>query len=89
MAMDPDAASAGVASLLSVHCRSRGCTEKFAVVFDIDEGHVPAYKLGRVMRIRRSDLDAFLESVRVKPGDLKHLLPGTYKKAPAPEDEEA
>lgn len=54
----------------------------------IDHGGLPAYKLGRVIRVRRSDLDAFLESVRVKPGELKHLLPGTHKKASgAPADE--
>lgn len=52
----------------------------------IDEGQLAAYKLGRVLRVRRSDLDTFLESVRVKPGELKHLLPGTYKKSA---DEEA
>ncbi len=41
----------------------------------IDQGQVPAYKIGRVLRIRRADLDAFLERSRVKPGDLVHLYP--------------
>lgn len=41
----------------------------------INEGEIPAYKLGRVLRIKQSDVDAFLESVRVQPGDLEHLYP--------------
>lgn len=41
----------------------------------IDEGRIPAFKLGRVIRVRRSDLDTFLESTRVQRGELKHLYP--------------
>lgn len=41
----------------------------------IDRGEVPAYKVGRVIRVRQADLDAFLEANRVKPGDLRHLYP--------------
>lgn len=41
----------------------------------IDEGQIPAYKMGRVFRVKESDLEAFLESTRVRPGDLKHLYP--------------
>ena len=41
----------------------------------IDEGDLPAYKIGRVLRLRRHEVDAFIESCRVKPGDLTHLLP--------------
>lgn len=41
----------------------------------IDRGEVPAYKVGRVIRVKKADLDAFLENHRVKPGDLKHLYP--------------
>ena len=39
----------------------------------IDRGAVPAYAMGRVYRLRRPDLDAYLESVRVVPGTLGHL----------------
>jgi excisionase family DNA binding protein len=46
----------------------------------IDEGAVPAYKLGRVMRIRAADVDTFLESVRVQPGSLSALYPVPAKK---------
>jgi excisionase family DNA binding protein len=41
----------------------------------IDEGAVPAYKLGRVLRLKRVDIDAYLERCRVQPGDLHHLYP--------------
>lgn len=41
----------------------------------IDEGQLPAYKMGRVIRLRPTEVDAFLKQARVKPGDLKHLYP--------------
>jgi excisionase family DNA binding protein len=43
----------------------------------IDEGSIDAYKLGRVLRIRRADVTAYLEAVKVKPGELSHLYPAT------------
>lgn len=39
----------------------------------IDEGQVVAFRLGRVIRLRREDLDAFVESCRIRPGELAHL----------------
>lgn len=41
----------------------------------VDEGELPAYKLGRVFRLKLSDVETFLEGARVKPGDLEHLYP--------------
>ena len=41
----------------------------------IDEGQIPAYKMGRVLRVQAKDVEAFLETSRVKPGELKHLYP--------------
>lgn len=41
----------------------------------IDEGEIPAYKLGRVLRLKLSDVETFLDSARVQPGDLEHLYP--------------
>lgn len=41
----------------------------------INQGDLPAYKLGRNIRVRSSDLESFLENRRVTPGDLDHLLP--------------
>lgn len=39
----------------------------------VDEGLLAAYRPSRSLRFRRSDLDAYLEAVRVQPGDLVHL----------------
>ena len=41
----------------------------------IDEGEIRAYKLGRVIRLKLSDVEAFLDGARVQPGDLEHLYP--------------
>jgi len=41
----------------------------------IDTGEVPAYQIGRLIRLRRADLDTFLERSRVHPGELAHLYP--------------
>ena len=41
----------------------------------IDEGQIPAYKMGRVLRVKESDLDVFLDQSRVQPGSLRHLYP--------------
>lgn len=40
----------------------------------INDGKLPAYRIGRVYRIRRADLDAFLVSAALQPGDLDHLV---------------
>lgn len=41
----------------------------------IDEGAVPAYKFGRVIRLKSTDLDAFIEQCRINPGEVSHLYP--------------
>jgi excisionase family DNA binding protein len=41
----------------------------------IDAGELAAYKFGRVIRLKESDVDGFIESCRIAPGDLEHLLP--------------
>ena len=41
----------------------------------IDAGHLTAYKMGRVIRVRRDDIDAFVEGSRIQPGELRHLVP--------------
>lgn len=43
----------------------------------IDEGQLPAYKFGRVIRLKQSDVDAYIEQCRVEPGSMKHLYPET------------
>ena len=41
----------------------------------IDEGQLPAYKFGRVIRLKAHEVDAFIEAARIQPGDLEHLYP--------------
>ncbi len=41
----------------------------------IDEGRLPAYKLGRVIRLKREEVEAFVEGARIQPGELGHLYP--------------
>lgn len=36
----------------------------------IGRGELPAYKFGRVVRIRVDDLEAFIEACRIEPGTL-------------------
>ena len=43
----------------------------------IDEGQLAAYKFGRVIRLKRDDLDAFIDNSRIQPGSLEHLYPET------------
>ena len=50
----------------------------------IDHGELPAYRFGRVIRLRAHEVDAFIESSRIKPGELEHLYP-----EPVGRDEEA
>ena len=41
----------------------------------IDEGLLPAYRFGRVIRLQRRDVDSFIERSRIQPGTLEHLSP--------------
>lgn len=41
----------------------------------IDDGQMPAYKFGRVIRLQQDDVHRFIEASRVEPGSLKHLYP--------------
>ena len=43
----------------------------------IDEGLIAAYKFGRVIRLQRADVDAFIVASRVEPGSMRHLYPDT------------
>lgn len=48
----------------------------------IDTGQVPAYRFGRVIRVKRSDVDAFVEGSRIEPGTLGHLTGGDDEPEP-------
>jgi len=41
----------------------------------IDEGTLPAYKFGRVIRLKADDVYGFIETCRIPPGSLDHLYP--------------
>lgn len=41
----------------------------------IDEGHIAGYRFGRVIRLKQTDVDSFIESSRIEPGSLEHLYP--------------
>jgi excisionase family DNA binding protein len=41
----------------------------------IDEGTLPAYKFGRVIRLKAEDVQGFIEACRIPPGSLDHLYP--------------
>ena len=47
----------------------------------IDEGELPAFKFGRVIRLRQNDVEAFVESARIAPGTLEHLYPEPTRRA--------
>ena len=41
----------------------------------IDEGDLPAYRFGRVIRLKQTDVDGYIEQCRIEPGSLEHLYP--------------
>ncbi len=48
----------------------------------IDDGQITAYKFGRVIRLQRRDVDAFIERSRIQPGELDHLYPEPQRHNP-------
>jgi excisionase family DNA binding protein len=47
----------------------------------VDQGDLVAYRMGRVIRLKAADIDAFIESSRIEPGTLEHLYPDTSAKS--------
>jgi excisionase family DNA binding protein len=41
----------------------------------IDEGQLPAYRFGRVIRLKADEVHQFIEECRIEPGTLEHLYP--------------
>jgi excisionase family DNA binding protein len=41
----------------------------------IDEGQLPAYRFGRVIRLKANEVDDFIDACRIEPGTLEHLYP--------------
>ena len=50
----------------------------------INQGELAGYRFGRVIRVKRVDVEAFIESSRIQPGTLDHLSPDST----APVEEE-
>ncbi len=45
----------------------------------IDEGHIPAYRIGRVVRLMQPDVDDFVAASRIEPGSIEHLVTGEVR----------
>jgi excisionase family DNA binding protein len=41
----------------------------------IDQGDIPAYRFGRVIRLKAQEVDTFIDSCRIEPDTLEHLYP--------------
>jgi excisionase family DNA binding protein len=41
----------------------------------IDDGQLAAHRMGRVIRIKDSDIDSYIEGSVIQPGSLKNLYP--------------
>lgn len=54
--------------------QSLGITPRTLYRF-INQGELPAYRFGRVIRVKRVDVEAFIERSRIEPGTLDHLSP--------------
>ena len=46
----------------------------------VDQGEIPAYRMGRVIRLQATDIDAYIQRSRIQPGTLEHLYPDTAPK---------
>jgi excisionase family DNA binding protein len=55
-------------------CERLGVTLRTLYRF-IDEGQLPAYKMGRVIRVQATDIEDFISRMRIEPGTLEHLYP--------------
>jgi excisionase family DNA binding protein len=41
----------------------------------LDQGDLPGYRFGRVIRLKATEVEEFIEASRIKPGDLANLYP--------------
>jgi excisionase family DNA binding protein len=48
----------------------------------IDSGSLPAYRIGRVIRLRHHELEDYIQTLRVQPGELAHLYPPIHPDGP-------
>ena len=74
-AVAPDPASDEIRWLSTAEAANHlGITPRTLYRF-IDEGQLPAYRFGRVIRLKAHEVDAFIEDCRIQPGTLDHLYP--------------
>ena len=55
----------------------------------LDEGQLPGYRFGRVIRLKGEDVDAFIERSRIEPGTLEHLYPDPSPRTETTADDDA
>lgn len=68
-------------------CARLGVTLRTLYRF-IDEGQLPAYKMGRVIRLQAHEVDEFISRTRIQPGTLEHLYPDPRARGLGPEAED-
>jgi excisionase family DNA binding protein len=71
-------------------CERLGVTLRTLYRF-IDEGQLPAYKMGRVIRLQGTDIESFIGRMRIEPGTLEHLYPEPkgHERSPAADNGDA
>ena len=52
----------------------------------INNGELAAYRFGRVIRVKRVDIEGFIDASRIEPGTLDHLSPDTSPAESEPAD---
>ena len=77
---DPSASPDAVWLSTQEAARRLGVTARTLYRF-IDQGDLTAYRLGRVIRLKLTDVDAFIEASKIEPGSLEHLYPDTSIKS--------
>ncbi|HUR22359.1 MAG TPA: helix-turn-helix domain-containing protein [Acidimicrobiales bacterium] len=63
---------------------TRGASERLGITLRtlyrfIDEGQLPAYRFGRVIRLKEADVESFIDRALIEPGTLEHLYPEPRK----------
>lgn len=72
---EPEASAESIQWLSTAEAANRlGITPRTLYRF-IDEGQLAAYRFGRVIRLKTTDVDLFIEACRIEPGTLEHLYP--------------
>jgi excisionase family DNA binding protein len=66
-------------------CARLGVTLRTLYRF-IDEGQLPAYRMGRVIRLQEAEVEDFISRMRIVPGTLDHLYPEARSAGTGPVD---